>query len=71
MIRIRDISLPPEHLVEQLSFEAAKLLKISSSKIRQLRIVRRSLDAINNPINLREAFEHSPLHCHTDHCFYM
>ncbi len=49
MIRIREISLPPEHLAEQLSFEAAKLLKISSSKIRQLRIVRRSLDARKKP----------------------
>ena len=49
MIRIREISLPPEHSVEQLSYEAAKLLKISGSKIRQLRLVRRSVDARKKP----------------------
>ena len=33
MIRIRDISMPAEHDPNQLLFEAAKLLKISPSKI--------------------------------------
>ena len=41
--------MPPEHSVHQLSYEAAKLLKISSAKIRALRIVRRSVDARKKP----------------------
>ena len=49
MIRLRDIPLPPEHNAHQLQFEAAQLLKISNSKIRQLRIVRRSVDARKKP----------------------
>ncbi len=49
MIRIRDISLSPEHNPDQLLFEAAKLLKISGSKIRKLSLVRRSIDARKKP----------------------
>ena len=49
MIRIREISLPPEHNVAQLSFEAAQALRISVSKIRRLTIVRRSVDARKKP----------------------
>ena len=49
MIRIRDISLPPEHDANQLLFEAARLLKISGSKIRKLSLVRRSVDARKKP----------------------
>ena len=49
MIRIRDIALPPEHNAHQLNYEAAQLLKISNSKVRQLRIVRRSVDARKKP----------------------
>ena len=49
MIRIRDIQLPPEHNAHQLQFEAAQLLRISNSKIRFLRIVRRSVDARKKP----------------------
>ena len=49
MIRIREISMMPEHNVAQLSFEAAKLLKISGSKIRKVHIVRRSVDARKKP----------------------
>ena len=49
MIRLRDISLPPEHNAHQLQYEAAKLLRISHSQIRQLRIVRRSVDARKKP----------------------
>ncbi len=45
MIRIRDIALPPEHNAHQLQFEAAQMLRVSNSKIRQLKIVRRSVDA--------------------------
>ena len=50
MIRIRDIQLPPEHNAHQLQFEAAQLLRISNSKIRSLRIVRRSVDARKSPM---------------------
>ena len=49
MIRIRDIALPPEHNAHQLLFEVAQMLKISSSKVRQLKIVRRSVDARKKP----------------------
>ena len=49
MIRIREISMPPEHNVSQLSFEAAKLLRISASKVRKLTLVRRSVDARKKP----------------------
>ena len=49
MIRIRDIALPPEHNSHQLRFEAAQLLRISNSKIKKLRIVRRSVDARKKP----------------------
>ena len=49
MIRIREISLPPEHNIAQLSFEAARLLKISNSKVRRVKIVRRSVDARKKP----------------------
>ena len=49
MIRIRDILLPPEHNAHQLTYEAARLLKISNSKIRRLRLVRRSVDARKKP----------------------
>ena len=49
MIRIREIALPPEHSVAQLSFEAAKLLKVSNSKIRRVKIVKRSVDARKKP----------------------
>ena len=49
MIRIRDITLPPEHNAHQLTYEAARLLKISNSKVRQLRLVRRSVDARKKP----------------------
>ena len=49
MIRLRDIPLPPEHNAHQLQFEAAQTLRVSNSKIRQLRIVRRSVDARKKP----------------------
>ena len=49
MIRIREISLPAEHDVNQLGYEAARLLKISNSKVRKLKIVRRSVDARKKP----------------------
>ena len=41
--------MPPEHNVNQLSYEAARLLKLSASKIRKLKIVRRSVDARKKP----------------------
>ena len=49
MIRIRDISLPPEHNPHQLGYEAAQMLGLSPSKIRQVKIVRRSVDARKKP----------------------
>ncbi len=49
MIRIREIALPPEHSVHQLPYEAARLLKISNSKILRCTIVRRSVDARKKP----------------------
>ena len=49
MIRIRDIALPPEHNVNQLQFEAAQLLKVPASKIRALKLVKRSVDARKKP----------------------
>ena len=49
MIRLREISLPPEHSVAQLSYEAARMLKIANSKVRKVRLVRRSIDARKKP----------------------
>ena len=49
MIRIREIALPPEHNPAQLGFEAARLLKITASKVRQVKIIRRSIDARKKP----------------------
>ena len=49
MIRIRDILLPPEHNEHQLTYEAARALKISASKIRKIQLVRRSVDARKKP----------------------
>ena len=49
MIRLRDIQLPPEHNAHQLYYEAAQMLRVSNSKIKGLRIVRRSVDARKKP----------------------
>ena len=49
MIRIRDIQLPPEHNEHQLTYEAARVLKITTSRIRGIRLVRRSVDARKKP----------------------
>ena len=49
MIRIRDIIMPPEHNPHQLGYEASRLLGISASKVRQVKIVRRSVDARKKP----------------------
>ena len=49
MIRIRDIQLPPEHNAHQLQFEAAAILGVSNSKIHNLKIVKRSIDARKKP----------------------
>ena len=49
MIRIRDISLPAEHSVSQLGFEAAKLLRVANSAVRQVKIVKKSIDARKKP----------------------
>ena len=49
MIRIREISMPPEHDVNQLGYEAAKALRIPNSRVRHLQLVRRSVDARKKP----------------------
>ncbi len=49
MIRIREIALPPEHDPGQLIYEAAAILRVSASQIRQLTLVRRSIDARKKP----------------------
>lgn len=49
MIRLSGIAMPPEHSVHQLLHEAAQMLKISKSQIRELEIVRRSVDARKKP----------------------
>ena len=49
MIRIREITMPPEHNVSQLSYEAAKLLRISNSKVKEVRLIKRSVDARKKP----------------------
>ena len=49
MIRIRDISLPPEHDQGALLYEAAKALGVSASEIAKLTLVRRSVDARKKP----------------------
>ncbi len=49
MIRIREIALPPEHNPAQLGYEAAKLLRVSNSKVRCVKIIRRSIDARKKP----------------------
>ena len=49
MIRIREIYLPPEHSVSQLAYEASRALRVTTSKIRKVRIVRRSVDARKKP----------------------
>ena len=55
MIRIREISLPPAHSVSQLSYEAAKLLRVSNSTVRQVKIVKKSIDARKKP-NIRVTY---------------
>lgn len=49
MIRIREIALPPEHTAAQLPYEAARVLKVNNSKVRKVKIVRRSIDARKKP----------------------
>jgi len=49
MIRISQIAMPPEHSVAQLSYEVARALKISNSKVRRVKIIRRSVDARKKP----------------------
>ncbi len=49
MIRIRDINMAPAHSVSQLTFEAAKLLRVSNSVVRQVKIVKKSIDARKKP----------------------
>ena len=41
--------MPPEHNIAQLSYEAARMLKIPASKVHQVKLVRRSVDARKKP----------------------
>lgn len=41
--------MPPEHNIAQLQYEAARMLKIPNSKIRQVKLIRRSIDARKKP----------------------
>ncbi len=45
MIRIRDITLPPEHTADQLRQAAAKILRVSPKDFTNFSIARKSLDA--------------------------
>ena len=45
MIRIRDISLPPQQDMAQLVYAAARQLRIDHTQIKQLDIKKRSVDA--------------------------
>jgi len=49
MIRIRDISFPPEHNISQLSWQAARMLRLDNSRVKQVRIVKKSIDARKKP----------------------
>ncbi len=41
--------MPPEHNVAQLAYEASRMLKIPASKVRYVKLVRRSVDARKKP----------------------
>ena len=49
MIRVRDISLPPEHDREALIRQTARVLRIDPGEIRELTVARRSVDARKKP----------------------
>lgn len=49
MIRIREISLGIDHEEAQLTYEAARLLKVTPTKIKKIKLVRRSVDARKKP----------------------
>lgn len=49
MIRVRDISLPPEHDRDALIRQTARVLRVSPGQIRELTVVRRSVDARKKP----------------------
>ena len=54
MIRIRDISLPPQQDMSQLVFAAARQLRIDHTQIKRLDIKKRSVDARKK--NVHEAW---------------
>ena len=49
MLRIRDISIAPEHDQSVLLYEASRILGVSASEIRSLQLVRKSIDARKKP----------------------
>lgn len=49
MIRISQIKLPPEHTGQDLLQRAGKLLKVSPDQIKELHIIKKSIDARKKP----------------------
>jgi len=49
MIRVSQVKIRTEHTIEQLQKKVAELLKIPVKDIRQLTIVRQSIDARKKP----------------------
>lgn len=49
MIRLREITILPEQGMDRIRYEAARLLKLPAGKIREITIVRRSVDARKKP----------------------
>ena len=49
MIRVREITILPEQGMDRIRYEAARLLKVPAGKIREITVVRRSVDARKKP----------------------
>lgn len=45
MIRINQIKMPPEHTQEDIRKKAAKVLRVAPDKIKDLQIIKKSIDA--------------------------
>ena len=49
MIRINQIKMPPEHTQEDIRKKAAKVLRVAPDKIKDLQIIKKSIDARKKP----------------------
>ena len=49
MIRINQIKMPPEHTHEDIRKRAAKVLRVAPDKIKDLQIIKKSIDARKKP----------------------